>query len=127
MTKEVIQTNEAPAAIGPYSQAVRKNGVLYVSGQIPLCPKTAEMVADDVETQTRQVLENLDAVLRAAGCGREDVLKVTIYVADLADFAAVNAIYGAFFSEPFPARACIQAAALPKNARVEMDAIAVCP
>ncbi len=127
MSKAIVSTSAAPAAIGPYSQAVRFGGLLYTSGQIALDPASGQMVGGgDVEAETRQVLANLRAVLAAAGAGFGDVLKTTIYLADLGDFAKVNALYGAVFEgTPPPARSTVQAAALPKGARVEIDMVAV--
>jgi 2-iminobutanoate/2-iminopropanoate deaminase len=126
MSRTVIQTADAPKAIGPYSQAIRAGGLLFCSGQIPLDPKTGEMVgASDVKAQTRRVMENLGAVLRAGGASFGSVVKTTIYLADLADFGTVNEIYGSYFQEAPPARATVQVAALPKGALVEIDAIAV--
>lgn len=121
-----IRTNDAPAPVGPYSQAVSHAGLVYASGQIPLVPATGKIVDGDVEAQTRQVLTNLDAVLSAAGSGFEHTLKVTIYLTDIADFPKVNALYAeAFSGDPAPARATVQVAALPLGALVEMDAVAV--
>ena len=121
-----IETRQAPAAIGPYSQAVKGGDYLFCSGQIPLVPETGEMVAGGIEAQTRQVMTNLGQVLVAAGLDFKKVVKTTIYLADLADFAVVNEIYGSFFGTIAPARATVQVAALPKGARVEIDAIAYC-
>ena len=119
----VIQTNQAPAAIGPYSQAVSKNGLLFVSGQLGLDPATGALV-EGVEAQTRRALQNLVAILAAAGLGTKNVLKATIYVANMDDFALVNKLYAETFAPPFPAREVVQAARLPKNALVEISAIA---
>ena len=120
-----IRTEAAPAPVGPYSQAVAHGGLVYASGQIPLVPETGEIVEGDVEAQTRQVLANLGAVLRAGGSDFEHALKVTIYLTDIADFPRVNALYAeAFSGDPAPARATVQVAALPLGASVEMDAIA---
>ena len=120
-----ISTPHAPAAIGPYSQAVELNGVVYCSGQIALDPATGQLVAGGTAAETERVLENLKAVLAAAGLGFAQVVKVTIYLADLGDFATVNDIYGRYVREPFPARATVGVAALPRGARVEIDAVAV--
>lgn len=120
-----MSTSEAPAAIGPYSQAVRAGGLLFVSGQIPLDPATASIVDGGIEAQTRQVCRNLDAILRAAGTSFDAVVRTTVYLIDLNDFAAVNAVYATFVREPFPARATVQVARLPRDAKVEIDAIAV--
>lgn len=114
----------APAAIGPYSQAIEAGGFVFLSGQVPIDPKTGELVSGDIATQTDRVLDNLAAVLEAAGCSFADVVKTTIYLVDLGDFAAVNATYAKRFTGAPPARATIQVSALPKGARVEIDAIA---
>lgn len=119
-----ISTTDAPAAIGPYSQAVRCSGFVFLSGQIPLDPKTGELVSGPIEAQAERVLLNLKAVLSAAGASFGDVVKTTIYLVDLADFAAVNTIYGSYFGANPPARSTVQVTALPKGARVEIDAIA---
>ena len=123
MPRRPIVTDQAPAAIGTYSQAVEIDGTVYLSGQIPLVPATMEIVAGDIRRQIQQVFDNLRAVARAAGGGLDDVVKLTVYLADLADFGAVNEVMGEYFSPPFPARAAIQVAALPRGARVEVDAI----
>lgn len=123
MTIKPINTDYAPAAIGPYSQAVIAGGMLYASGQIPLVPSTGEIAGEDMATQTRQVLDNLQAVVEAADGTMADVVKVTIYITDMKQFGVVNEIYGTYFSAPFPARACVQVAELPKGVDVEMDAI----
>lgn len=122
---EVISTEKAPGAIGPYSQAVKTGNMVFCSGQIPIDVATGEFVSDDVAEQTRQVLKNLTAVLEAAGTGLNKVVKTTVFLADMNDFAAMNEIYAEFFSENKPARATVQAAGLPKNARVEIDCIAI--
>lgn len=124
---QAIQTGAAPAAIGPYSQAIAAAGFLFSAGQIGLTPGTGEMVGPDVESQARQVFANLEAVLAQAGLGFRDVVKTTVYLADMAEFAAVNAIYGEHFAEPYPARSTVAAAGLPKGARVEVDVIARIP
>ena len=121
--KKIIATNNAPAAIGPYSQAVELNGTLFISGQIPVNPATGEM-PQGIEAQTRQVLKNIGAILEADGLTYNDVVKTTVMIADMADFAAMNAVYAEFFTQDKPARVCFQAAALPTNALVEIDAIA---
>ena len=125
-THQAVTTPDAPAPVGPYNQAVQAGGWLYCSGQIPLDPATGEMVgAGDVEAETRQVLRNLQAVLSAAGTDAARVVRTTVYLVDLADFQAVNAIYAEMFgSGVSPARACVQVAALPKGSRVEIDCIA---
>lgn len=120
-----IQTSDAPAAIGPYSQAVSIGELIFCSGQVALDPATGEMVTGGIEAETRRVLANLGAVLRAAGVGPAQVVKTTIYLADMADFTTVNSIYAEVFGANPPARATVQVAALPKGARVEIDAIAV--
>lgn len=121
--KKTISTTGAPAAIGPYSQAVELNGTLFVSGQIPVNPATGEM-PQGIEAQTRQVLKNIGAILEAAGLTYNDLVKTTVMISNMADFAAMNAVYAEFFTQDKPARVCFQAAALPKNALVEIDAIA---
>jgi 2-iminobutanoate/2-iminopropanoate deaminase len=125
--REVVTTDEAPKAIGPYSQAVVVDGWVFCSGQIPLDPRTGEMVDGDVASQTRQVLSNLEHVLAAAGAGFDAVVKTTVYLADMSDFAAMNEVYGTIFAAPAPARSTIQAARLPRDARVEIDVIAHLP
>ena len=120
-----IATTDAPAAIGPYSQAIDTGGLVLCSGQIPLDPATGLLIEGTAADETRRVLENLRGVLAAAGLGLRDVVRTTVYVTDLADFAIVNQAYAEFFAEPYPARATVQVAALPRGARVEIDAIAV--
>ncbi len=123
--KEVIATENAPGAIGPYSQAVKAGNMVFCSGQIPIDVTTGEFVSDDVAEQTTQVLKNLSAVLEAAGTGLNNVVKTTVFLADMNDFAAMNAIYAEFFSDNKPARATVQAARLPKDAKVEIECIAL--
>lgn len=125
MSREPISTAKAPAAIGPYSQAVRAGGVVYLSGQIPLDPATGELVQADISTESRRVFDNLRAVCEAAGGTLDDVARVGIYLTDLSDFAAVNAVMADYFQAPYPARSTIQVSALPRGARVEVDAILV--
>lgn len=120
--RAVIHTSDAPQAIGPYSQAVKADNTVWLSGQIPLDPVTMELVDGDVTAQAEQVFSNLRAVARAAGGDLDQFVKVNIYLTDLADFAAVNAVMGRCFSAPFPARACVQVAALPRGAAVEIEA-----
>jgi 2-iminobutanoate/2-iminopropanoate deaminase len=122
--KQPVSTPDAPKAIGPYSQAVRVGEWLFLSGQVALDPASGQMVAGGVDVQTRRVMDNLAAVLKAAGRTFADVVRTTIYLADMNDFAKVNQVYGSYFSEPFPARATVQVARLPKDARVEIDCIA---
>ena len=123
MSKKIIHTTDAPAAIGPYSQAVKFGKYMFSSGQIGLIPATGEL-AEGVEAQTEQAMRNLGAVLKENDMGYEDVLKTTVFVADLGDFAKVNAIYEGFFQDDYPARSCVQVAALPKGALVEIECIA---
>jgi 2-iminobutanoate/2-iminopropanoate deaminase len=123
--KAPIQSPNAPGAIGPYSQAIRAGNTVFLSGQIPLDPATGVLVEGDIAVQTRRVMENLGAVLAAADLGFEHVVRTTIFLLDLASFAAVNQVYGAYFAAPFPARATVQVSALPRGALVEIDAIAV--
>jgi reactive intermediate/imine deaminase len=124
---EAVETKAAPAPVGPYNQAVKAGGMLFCSGQIPLDPNTGVMVGGgDVEAETRQVLSNLESVLKAAGCTPQQVVRTTVFLTDLADFARVNAIYAEMFGQGVaPARACVQVAALPKGAKVEIDCIAL--
>jgi reactive intermediate/imine deaminase len=123
MTRIPIATDQAPAAIGPYSQAVRRGGFLFLSGQIPLDPATGQLVEGDISVQTRRVFDNLRAVVTAAGGSFDDIVRVGIYVTDLGDFAAVNAVMAENFQAPFPARSTIEVSGLPRGARVEVDAI----
>jgi 2-iminobutanoate/2-iminopropanoate deaminase len=124
MTGKIIKTDKAPSAVGPYSQAVLADGWLYVSGQIPIDPATGNLVGGSIDEQARRVLENLKAVLEAAGGGLKDVVKTTVYLTNMQDFARVNEIYATYFTSAPPARACVQVAALPKGAAVEIEAIA---
>jgi 2-iminobutanoate/2-iminopropanoate deaminase len=123
--KKTIATTEAPAAVGPYSQAIRFGNLIFCSGQIPLDPKTAQIVQGDVATQTRRVMENIAAVLRAEGLGFENIAKTTVFLTDLTDFQTVNELYGSYFKSDPPARSTVQVAALPKGANVEIEVIAV--
>lgn len=125
--KEVIATSAAPAAIGPYSQAIRAGTTLYLSGQIPLDPLSGQVVEGDVRVQTLQVMLNLQAVLEAAGLDFSALVKTTIYLRELSDFAVVNEVYASFLQPPFPARATVQVARLPRDVAVEIDGIAVGP
>ena len=122
--KQAISSPDAPKAIGPYSQAVRAGQLLFVSGQVPLDPATGRIVDGDIAAQTRRVFANLAAVLAAGGRSFADVVRTTVFLADMNDFAAVNEVYGQYFLEPYPARATVQVARLPKDARVEIDLIA---
>jgi len=122
--RQAVSTPAAPAAIGPYSQAIRAGSLLFVSGQIPLDPETGVMVDGDVAVQTHRVLRNLAAILEAAGSSLDRVVHVGVFLADMNDFAAMNEAYGTYFSSPAPARATIQAARLPRDARIEIDVIA---
>jgi 2-iminobutanoate/2-iminopropanoate deaminase len=123
--KKITRTNEAPQAIGPYSQAVEANGFVFVSGQIPLDPATGAIVSGGIKEQTKRVMENGKAILAAAGCGMEAVVKATIYLKDIGDFAAVNDVYGSYFPGEPPARATVEVSRLPKDVAVEIDLIAV--
>ncbi|MBO5534380.1 MAG: RidA family protein [Clostridia bacterium] len=124
--KKVIATKQAPAAIGPYSQGIEASGrMIFVSGQIPINPATGNIEAETIEEQTRQSLTNIQHILEAAGAGMSDVVKTTVLLADIADFAAMNGVYAEFFKGDCPARAAFQVAAIPKGARVEIEAIAV--
>ena len=122
--REAVSTQAAPAAIGPYSQAIRAGSLLFVSGQIPLDPQTNTLVEGDIAMQTHRVFRNLAGILEAAGTSFDRVVRTTVYLADMNDFAAMNDVYGTYFTSPAPARATIQAARLPRDARVEIDVIA---
>lgn len=122
---EIVSTEKAPGAIGPYSQAIKANGMVFCSGQIPIDPATGEFVSNEVSEQTEQVFRNLIAVLEAAGTGLENVVKTTVFLADMGDFAAMNEVYARYFGESKPARATVQAARLPRDARVEIECIAL--
>ena len=123
--RERIQTDNAPAAIGPYSQAIKAGGFVFVSGQIPIDPQTGEFVPGGIAEQTRQVLKNLAAVLEAAGSSLDRVVKTTVFLADMKEFSGMNEVYATFFSSPPPARATVAAAGLPRDARVEIEAVAL--
>jgi reactive intermediate/imine deaminase len=127
MSRSIIATDQAPAAIGPYSQAVRHGQTVYFSGQIPLDPATGALVEGDISVQTRRVFDNLDAVAKAAGGSLAQIVRVGIYVTDLANFAAVNAVMAEYFQSPYPARSTIEVSGLPKAAHVEVDAVMVMP
>ena len=122
--KDVISTNNAPAAIGPYSQAISVNGMLYTSGQIPIDPKTGNLVDGGITEQTVRVLENLNGVLQAAGASFDKVVKTTVFIKNMGDFATVNEIYGTYFKAPYPARSCVEVARLPKDVLIEIECIA---
>ncbi len=123
MTREIINTPNAPQAIGTYSQAVKSGDRVYLSGQIPLVPETMELVAGDIEAQIRRVFDNLQAVAQAAGGDLKDMVKLNVYLTDLANFPLVNQVMAEYFTEPYPARAAVGVAALPKGAEVEMDGV----
>ena len=125
MSNTAIHTENAPAAIGPYSQAIQAGNTVYVSGQLPIDPATGAFAGEDIAAQTRQSLTNIRSILAGAGYSMTDVVKTTVLLADIADFAAMNAVYAEFFAAPFPARAAFQVAALPKNALVEIECVAV--
>tara|TARA_Y100000758_G_C15766715_1_gene317977 strand:+ start:68 stop:448 length:381 start_codon:yes stop_codon:yes gene_type:complete len=122
--RDVVSSRGAPAAIGPYSQAIRAGGFLFISGQIPLDPESGQVVDRDVTAQTHRVMQSLGAILKAAGASYEHVVRTTIFLTDLTDFALVNDVYGSYFAAPAPTRATVQVAALPKGVSVEIDAIA---
>lgn len=126
MERTVIATKDAPGAIGPYNQGIKASGgLVFTSGQIAMVPATGAMIAPDIESQTRQVLENLRAILESAGSSLAQVTKTTVYLKDMGDFAAMNAVYATFFKDPAPARTTVEVSKLPREARVEIDAIAV--
>jgi len=124
MAKKAIETSKAPGAVGPYSQGIRAGDLIFVSGQLPANAE-GMLIIDDIAAATRQSLENVNAVLSAAGAQMSDVVKATVFLTDMGDFSAMNKVYGEFFSDPFPARACIEVAALPKGAKVEIEVIAL--
>ncbi|MEY8231966.1 RidA family protein [Oscillospiraceae bacterium 50-16] len=124
--KEIISTSNAPAAIGPYSQAVKAGGMLYISGQLPIDPATGKFAAADIAGQTRQSLENIKAILAQAGYGPEAVVKTTVLLSDIGDFGAMNGVYAEYFTDACPARAAFAVKGLPKGALVEIEAVAVC-
>jgi len=126
MIKRTIQTEQAPAAIGPYSQAIRIGDFLYTSGQIALDPESGMFLSGEIEEETEQTLKNISAILQAGGVNFENVIKTTVYLSDLNDFTRMNQVYEKYFSKNKPARACVQVAALPKGAKIEIDAIASC-
>lgn len=122
--KKIVNTTDAPAAIGPYVQATQSGNLIFVSGQLPLDPKTMEIVSGGIEEQTHQALKNLKAIIEAGGSHMQNVLKVSVFLQDLTQFTAVNDIYGTYFQSPYPARVCFQVAKLPKGALIEIEAIA---
>ena len=126
MERVIVQTDQAPAAVGPYSQAVKAGDLVFASGQIPLNPLTGEMVDGDIQDQTRQCLKNLRTVLEAAGSCLENIVKTTVFIVRMEDFPLINEAYGEFFPDVPPARACVEVSALPKGAQVEVEAVAVC-
>lgn len=124
MQKEIIKTTNAPAPIGPYNQATKANNMLFISGQIPADPSTGEIINSSIEDETHMVMKNLGAILKEAGLGYENILKTSIFISDMNDFAKINAVYGTYFTEDFPARETVQVARLPKDVNVEISAIA---
>lgn len=125
MNIDAISTDKAPAAIGPYSQAIKVGDKVFTSGQIPIIPETGEIEKGGIEAQTRQVFENLRAVLNAAGSGLDKVIKTTVFIKDMNDFALINKIYSGYFSAPYPARSCVEVARLPKDVGIEIEVVAV--
>ena len=123
MTKEIISTKNAPQAIGPYSQAVKAGNLMFISGQIPLDPKTGDLVSQSIEDQAKQVLENVKSICEAAGCSLDDIVKISIFLTDLSNFAIVNDMMKEYFSEPYPARATVEVSGLPLGVNVEIEAI----
>ena len=124
MSIKVIVTDKAPGAIGPYSQAIVSGNLVFTSGQIPLKPNTGELVTESIEAQARQVLDNLKAVLEAAGTSLKSVIKTTVFIKNMEDFAVINRIYGEYFNAPFPARSCVEVAKLPRDVKIEIEAVA---
>ena len=127
MQKQIISTDKAPKAIGPYSQATKVGNFIFTSGQIPLNPGTGEVGNGDIKEQTKQVLENLKEVLAASGAGLENVVKTTVFISDMNEFALINEVYAQYFTGEFPSRSCVQVARLPKDVGVEIEAVAVLP
>jgi 2-iminobutanoate/2-iminopropanoate deaminase len=125
--REIVATTEAPGAVGPYSQGIVTDGLVFTAGQIPINPASGKVEAESIEDQTRQVLRNIEAVLRAAGCGLHEVVKMTVFMTDLGDFQAMNGVYAEFFSADPPARSAVQVVALPLGVQIEMEAIALAP
>lgn len=125
--KKAINTGKAPKAIGPYSQAIMANGFIFVSGQIPIDPEKGEIVGKDIEEQAHQVLKNIKAILEEAGSSMAEVVKATVYLADMNDFARMNSVYAQYFPEPYPARAAFQVARLPRDVKIEIEVIALAP
>jgi 2-iminobutanoate/2-iminopropanoate deaminase len=123
--RQAVSTDSAPKAIGPYSQAIRAGSLLFISGQVPIDPATGAIIAGDIAAQARRVLENIGAILQAAGASYDAVVRTTVFLADMNDFAAMNEVYARYFTAPAPARSTVQAARLPRDARIEIDAIAV--
>ena len=123
--KKIISTDKAPAAIGPYSQAVEVNGLVFTSGVIPIIPETGELVEGGIEKQAEQAIGNLKALIEASGAKIEDTIKTVVFIKDMNDFAQVNEVYGQFFTAPFPSRSCVEVARLPKDAKVEIEVIAL--
>lgn len=123
--KTQISTKNAPAAIGPYSQAIEVNGMIYTSGMIPINPETGELVTGDVEEQAKQAFSNLKALIEAAGSSMDKVVKTVVFIKDMEDFGKINAIYETFFAEPYPARSCVEVARLPKDVALEIEAITI--
>jgi len=126
MEKEIILSKKAPTAIGPYSPALKVGNLIFASGQIPIDPKTGEMKEGEIESKTRMVLENLKAVLEPYSIGLENVVKTTVFLKDMNNFARVNKVYGEYFKEKFPARSCVEVSRLPRDAEIEIEAIAFC-
>lgn len=123
--RQAVSTDQAPKAIGPYSQGIRAANLLFVSGQVPIDPATGNLIEGDIAAQTRRVFENISAILKAAGASLDNVARTTVFLADMGDFAAMNEVYAGYFKTPAPARSTVQAARLPKDARIEIDVIAV--
>jgi len=124
-TRTIVNTDKAPSAIGPYSQAVKTDAMVYVSGQLAFDPATGNLITDDIKTETRQAMNNLKTILEAAGSSLEKVVKTTLFIKNMDDFSLVNEVYGEFFTENYPARACVEVARLPRDANFEVEAVAL--
>jgi 2-iminobutanoate/2-iminopropanoate deaminase len=125
LEKKIIQTEQAPAAIGPYSQGIQAGNLVFTSGQLPVNPTTGEMIINDIKAETRQCLENVEAILKSSGTSLKNAVKLTVFIKDMSQFAQINEVYGEYFPEDKPARSCVEVARLPKDANIEIEAVAM--